>query len=138
MTDPAKPSAHVRTRKDHATETAEDYVEAIAALIEANGQCRVTDLAKLFSVSHVTVTKTASRLQSEGLVDTQPYGPLELTAAGKKLAAAARRRHEIVFNFLRALGVSEAVAEIDSEGIEHHVSEETLSAFQRLIEGQSG
>lgn len=32
-----------------------------------------------------------------------------------------------------ALGVDEAVVEADAESIEHHVSEETLSALSRFI-----
>lgn len=122
-----------RTRKDHANETAEDYVEAIAETIGTNGVCRNADLARLFAVSHVTVNKTIGRLQKEGLVETEPYGPVSLTAAGEKLAGESRRRHEIVLEFLLSLGVSQSVAEIDSEGIEHHVSEETLAAFQRRL-----
>ena len=124
----------LRTRRDHASETAEDYVEAIAARIEQHGVCRGADLARLFGVSHVTVTKTVSRLQSEGLIETELYGPVRLTRAGRKLAASSRQRHELVLRFLLALGVSRAVAEVDSEGIEHHVSEETLRAFRRFIE----
>ena len=125
-----------RTRSDHAGETAEDYVEAIADTVREKGTCRVTDLAKLFGVSHVTVTKTIARLQREGLVDTEPYGPLRLTADGDKLATMSRKRHDLVLRFLLALGVSERVAEVDSEGIEHHVSDETLRAFRRFIEEQ--
>lgn len=133
---PASSKPFRRTRSDHANETAEDYVEAIAETIAANGQCRNADLARLFAVSHVTVNKTIGRLQREGLVATEPYGPVALTAAGEKLAAEARRRHEIVLAFLLSLGVSQAVAEIDSEGIEHHVSEETLAAFKRRLKGK--
>ena len=125
-----------RTRHDHASETAEDYVEAVAETIRSRGICRGADLARLFGVSHVTVTKTINRLQAEELVDTEPYGPLRLTAKGERLSAATRRRHEIVFSFLRSLGISESAATIDAEGIEHHVSSETLKAFQQFI-GQS-
>jgi DtxR family manganese transport transcriptional regulator len=37
-----------------------------------------------------------------------------------------------VLNFLRALGIKEKVALNDAEGIEHHVSDETLRAFERF------
>ena len=123
-----------RTRHDHASETAEDYVEAIASLIEEKGVCRGADLAKHFGVSHVTVTKTVLRLKREGLAEAAAYRPIHLTAKGRRMAKAAKRRHQIVFAFLQALGVSDAVATIDSEGIEHHVSGETLKAFQRYLE----
>ena len=69
-------------------------------------------------MSHVTVTKVIARLKREGLVTSEPYGPLELTDAGRQLAAKSRRTHEIVYKFLRAIGVSEKVAAIDTEGIE--------------------
>lgn len=123
-----------RTRSDHAQETAEDYVEAIADLVAEKGECRGADLARLFGVSHVTVTKTVARLASEGLVESEPYRPLSLTSKGKRLAAAARERHEVVEQFLITLGVSPAVAAVDSEGIEHHVSEETLKVFRRFLD----
>ncbi len=133
--EPSRP--FLRTRSDHARETAEDYVEAIAEQIDHHGVCRGADLARLFGVSHVTVTKTVSRLQNEGLVETELYGPLRLTRKGRKLASLSRKRHELVLRFLMALGVSQAVAEVDSEGIEHHVGEETLRAFRRFIEAQA-
>ncbi len=125
---------HRRTRSDHAQETAEDYVEAIDQLMTENGRCRVVDLARRFDVSHVTVTKVIARLKREGLVTSEPYGPLELTDAGRQLAAKSRRQHEIVYQFLLAIGVSEKVAAIDTEGIEHHVSRQTLECFRKLTE----
>lgn len=112
-------------------------MEAIAELEQEQGQCRGADLARLFAVSHVTVTKTVARLQSEGLVITEPYGPIELTPKGKKLARASQERHEVVLAFLLAIGVDEATAAIDAEGIEHHVSPETLACFRKVIEGKS-
>lgn len=123
---------HQRTRRDHATETAEDYVEAIAAIIDGKEKCRVTDLAEHFAVSHVTVTKTVSRLKKEGLVETEPYGPIFLTSNGRALAENSRVRHVIVLDFLLALGVTQATAQFDSEGIEHHVSQETLQRMKEF------
>ena len=129
---------HRRTRKDHASETAEDYVEAVFEIITADGACRVVDLAKRFDVSHVTVTRIISRLQKEGYVTTEPYRPIELTDAGKKLATDSKARHDIVFDFLVSLGVPYEVAEIDAEGLEHHVSDQTLEVFQQFLKKQSG
>lgn len=123
-----------RTRRDHATETAEDYVEAIARLLADRGVCRVVDLARCFDVSHVTVTKIVARLKENDLVVSEPYKSLELTEAGELLAAEARERHEIVYQFLLAHGISRAVAATDSEGIEHHVSPETLRAMRLYVD----
>ena len=127
---------HKRTRKDHSTETAEDYVEAVADLIDERGTCRVVDLARYFAVSHVTVTKTVARLQAAGYVTSEPYRPIELTRKGRRVANESRRRHEIVLQFLLSLGISREVAEIDAEGMEHHVSKETLDRFEAFAADQ--
>lgn len=122
-----------RTRNDHAKETAEDYVELIAALIEELGEARAVDLAERLGVSHVTVTKTVQRLQREGYLTAKPYRSIFLTELGQDVARQARERHELVLAFLLKLGVPEEVAEIDAEGIEHHVSSETLACIRRFL-----
>lgn len=124
---------HVRTRGHHATETAEDYVEAVSDEIEESGECRVSDLAKRFAVSHVTVSRIVGRLVSEKLLETAPYQPITLTPEGRKLAKRVKRRHDVVLKFLLALGVDSETAAIDSEGIEHHVSDKTLAAMKKFI-----
>ena len=120
-----------RTRNDHAQETAEDYVEAVASIRDEKGVCRSSDLARKFDVSHVTVHRIVARLHQEGWLETEPYRPIELTPKGKRLAKKSRERHEVVYRFLLAIGVNPAVAAIDAEGIEHHVSEQTLDRFER-------
>ncbi len=126
-----------RVREAHQTETAEDYVELIADLIDANGEARVVDLAQRFGISHATVNKIITRLKKEGLVNSQPYRSLFLTEGGQKLAESCKRRHILVVKFLKCLGVSDENAEQDAEGVEHHVSEETLKAFQKFIDRSS-
>ncbi len=121
------------TRMAHAQERAQDYVETIADLIAECGEARATDIARLLGVTHVTVIRTVQRLQRDGLVSTQPYRSIFLTPQGRRLATRAKARHSKVVAFLEALGVSPATARIDAEGIEHHVSPETLAAFENFL-----
>jgi len=79
------------------------------------------------------VSRIVKRLQEEKLLETQPYRPIELTALGAKLAKRVRERHKVVLEFLLAIGVDKRSAEIDSEGIEHHVGPKTLSAMKRFL-----
>ena len=123
-----------RTRQEHSQEIALDYVELIAELIATTGAARVTDLARRLGVTHVTVNRTIQRLRRGGLVNAQPYRSILLTQAGRKLSEESRRRHEIVVEFLQSLGVPNAVAHLDAEGMEHHVSKKTLSAFVKHLE----
>lgn len=134
MPTPSPKHAHLRTRRDHASETAEDYVEAVADVIQAHGECRVMHLVDLFGVSHVTVSRTVGRLAREGLLSTSPRQPIELTAKGRRLARDCKARHDIVYRFLLAIGVSERAAAIDSEGIEHHLSSETLDRLRDIAD----
>lgn len=130
--NPSSSSPHQRTRNDHASEIAEDYCEAIAELEKQENGCRVTHLATRFGVSHVTVVRTVKRLERDGLAATMPRKPIRLTDDGRRLAASCRRRHEIVYRFLLAIGVDPRVAEIDAEGIEHHVSPSTLARLRAI------
>ena len=127
-------AAFRRMREAHRTEMAEDYVELIGDLIAATGEARLTDLAENIGVSPATATKVVQRLQRAGLVQTRPYRSIFLTESGEAIAEASRSRHKAVHDFLRALGIDEMTAEADAEGIEHHVSEQTLAAFIRLTE----
>jgi len=138
----SKPTASVtdsaakfdRIRRAHQAEVAEDYVEMISDLIEETGEARAVDLAARFGVTSPTVNAIIRRLQRENLVETLPYRSIFLTEAGKALAEASRERHRIVRDFLVTIGVSEPVAEEDAEGVEHHVSEQTLAVFAKITE----
>ena len=132
---PALPPAESfqRSRRDRAGEIAQEYVEAIAELAAAVGEARVTDLARRLGVTHVTVNRTLARLQTVGYVSTKPYRAIFLTTAGERLALESKQRHQTVVAFLLSLGISRKVAELDAEGIEHHVSPETLAAMERRL-----
>ena len=123
-----------RIRRAHQSEVAEDYVEMISDLIEETGEARTVDLAARFGVTSPTVNAIVRRLQRENLVETLPYRSIFLTEAGKALAEASRERHRIVRDFLVTIGVPEPVAEEDAEGVEHHVSEQTLAVFAKITE----
>ena len=112
----------------------EDYVELIADLIDSRGEARQVDIARRLGVAQPTVAKMLRRLCEDGFVVQRPYRGVFLTEPGRTLAEASRSRHRIVEGFLRALGVSAETARIDAEGIEHHVSQETLAAFRRFTE----
>ncbi len=123
-----------RVREAHQTELAEDYVELIAHLIAETGEARLVDLAECLGVSKATVNNTIQRLQRDGLVTSKPYRSIFLTDAGRELADASRERHDIVRDFLIALGVPADIADQDSEGIEHHVSDATLDHFKLFLQ----
>ncbi|SCB13507.1 iron (metal) dependent repressor, DtxR family [Rhizobium miluonense] len=111
----------------------EDYVELIADLIEHAGEARQTDIAQRLGVTQPTVAKMLKRLAEENLITQRPYRGVFLTDEGHRLAMATRRRHQVVEAVLCRLGVDADTARNDAEGIEHHVSEKTLEAFERFL-----
>lgn len=125
---------HATVRQVHETELIEDYVELIADLIDATGQARAAEVARRMDVRQATVAKMIGRLNERGLVTSEPYRPLHLTDEGRRMAERSRERHAVVLRFLLALGVSEDTARIDAEGIEHHVSDETLELMRHYPE----
>lgn len=126
-----------KTREVHRAELAEDYVEVVLDLQEELGEARTTEIAQRIGVAHPTVVKAMRRLEKEGLVKLEPYRPVQLTKAGQELALACRKRHRIVKEFLVALGLTDAVAELEAEGMEHHVGAETLRLMQKFTDAQS-
>jgi DtxR family manganese transport transcriptional regulator len=136
MTVDRQASHFKRARQARETEIVEDYVELIADLIDEQGEARSVDVAKRLGVTGATVNKMIARLKQMNFVNTEPYRSVFLTDAGRKMAEASRARHHTVVALLRAVGVDEATAWADAEGMEHRCSLETLTAFSEFVKKQ--
>ena len=122
----------LKVRNAHKKENTEDYLELIAELHNMNGEARIVDIAKRLSIAQATANKTIKRLQKQGYVKKEPYRSIFLTVKGQKIASISRKRHNIVYNFLLNLGLDKKIAAADAEGIEHHVSNKTLSKMEKF------
>lgn len=132
--DSGQATRFTRAREKQANALLEDYVEMIGDLIEEMGEARVADIAARMGVAQPTATKAVARLKREGLATSRPYRGVFLTDEGSELACRVRARHRTVVALLMAIGVPEETAEIDAEGIEHHVSDRTLSVFEAFLQ----
>lgn len=124
--------SYIHTRKVHENELAEDYVELIADLINKEGEARIVDIANHLGISKATANQTINRLVKKGLLTSKPYRSIYLTKKGKTTASKSSLRHKIVYDFLIALGIDKETAELDSEGMEHHVGNKTLNKLKSL------
>jgi Mn-dependent DtxR family transcriptional regulator len=113
--------------------TVEDYLEQILDLINTKGYARVADIALGLKISQASVTNMVQRLDSEGLLKYEKYRGLVLTTAGETLARNIMQRHQLLTDFLRMLGVDDDVIYHDVEGMEHHISPQTLHAIEALV-----
>lgn len=135
---PHQPAARfTRARAAQSAALLEDYVEMIGDLLAELGEARVADIAGRMGVAQPTATKAVARLKREGLATSRPYRGVFLTEAGAALADRVRARHRVVVDLLVAVGVPAEVAELDAEGIEHHVSAQTLAAFEAFLKDRA-
>ena len=115
-----------------ASQAVEDYLERILELINTKGYARVVDIAQSLKISQASVTNMVQRLDAEGLLNYEKYRGLILTTAGEALARNITRRHQLLTDFLKLLGLDDEVIYHDVEGMEHHISPKTLRAIQAL------
>jgi DtxR family manganese transport transcriptional regulator len=125
--------AFLAAKDQNLQETVEDYTELIADLIQTEGKARIGRLAAHLGISHVSALRTMERLKKEGYVTRTHHFPIYLTEKGAELAQKCKKRHELVYQYLLKLGVPEEVALIDAEGMEHHLSEETVQALEKHL-----
>jgi len=121
-----------KTRERHTSSAAEDYLERILELINTKGYARVVDIAHGLKISQASVTNMVQRLDAEGLLKYEKYRGLALTASGEALARNITRRHKLLTDFLKLLGLDDEVIYHDVEGMEHHISPPTLRAIEVL------
>ena len=112
------------------TQSLEDYVEAIFLLIKDEKGACARDVAKLLNVKMPSVVKAIHELKKLELVVQQPYGPIELTTKGKRVAKLVHNRHTLLRSFLMKLGVSRKTADKDACMMEHILSAETLDKIR--------
>ena len=136
-TEPTQARRFGKARTAQSTALLEDYAELIADLLSSGGEARPTDIARRLGVSHATVIKTVARLKREGLATSRPYRGVFLTSAGEALASRVKARHRLVVDLLLAVGVPAEAAEQDAEGLEHHCSDATLTAFAHFLRDRS-
>ena len=58
---------------------------------------------------------------------------MSLTDKGIEVAKAIRKRHGILAEFFKMIGVQDDIANEDAEGIEHHLHSETLKKLEDFV-----
>src|SRR5690625_3762516 len=116
------------------TPSMEDYIEQIYNLIETKGYARVSDLAEALTVHPSSVTKMVQKLDKDNYLNYEKYRGFVLTEKGKKIGERLVFRHELLEQFLEIIGVDEEKIYDDVEGIEHHLSWNSIDRITDLVE----
>ncbi|MCR8659269.1 transcriptional regulator MntR [Paenibacillus endoradicis] len=116
------------------TPSMEDYLERIYKLMEEKGYARVSDIAEGLSVHPSSVTKMIQKLDKDNYLIYEKYRGLILTPKGKKMGKRLMERHQLLETFLTTIGVQAENIYADVEGIEHHLSSDSITCIETLVE----
>lgn len=115
------------------TPSMEDYLERIYKLIDEKGYARVSDIAVGLEVHPSSVTKMIQKLDKDQYLIYEKYRGLVLTSKGKKIGKRLVDRHQLLEQFLTIIGVQEDLIYKDVEGIEHHLSGDSITCIESLV-----
>lgn len=115
------------------TPSMEDYIEQIYNLIETKGYARVSDIAEALLVHPSSVTKMVQKLDKDNYLNYEKYRGFVLTDKGKKIGERLVFRHELLEQFLEIIGVDSENIYDDVEGIEHHLSWNSIDRIGDLV-----
>jgi len=116
------------------TRSMEDYLEAIWNLQDKKGYVKAKDIADKLEVTRPSVSEMIKKLSESSYILYEKYGGIVLTAKGKKLAQEIKKRHTLLVEFLKIIGVSEENAQRDACKLEHDISPETITCLLEFVE----
>ena len=116
------------------TRNMEDYLEAIWNLQSRKGYIKVKDIADKLEVTRPSVSEMIKKLAENNYILYEKYGGIVFTDQGKKLAQEIKRRHTLLVEFLKIIGVDEQNAQTDACKLEHDVSPETITCLLGFVE----
>ena len=115
-----------KTKKVSSTVSEEDYLEVIAELVELKGYATTLDISRFMNVTPTSVTKMLQKLDDKKYLEYEKYHGINLTNMGKQVADSIRRKHSTLLEFFEILNIGKEIANQDTEGLEHHLSDKTI------------
>ncbi|KEH95071.1 transcriptional regulator MntR [Clostridium massiliodielmoense] len=125
-------SEYIKKDMHFLTPSMEDYLEMIYRLSKTSGFTRINDLASSLNIQPPSATKMVQKLSKLNLINYEKYGVIILEDEGKRIGSALLKRHKIIENFLKLIGVSNGILE-ETEKIEHTINPETLKCISNLL-----
>ena len=122
-----------QVKRPRVTARMEDYLEVILELVEFKGYATTLDVSRYMNVSAPSATSMIQRLDDNGFLRHEKYHGIDLTDAGRDLAGAIRQKHGVLLEFFEMLGVDHETANVDTEGIEHHLNPKTIKQLRKFV-----
>ena len=122
-----------KIKKVSSTIREEDYLEVIAELVELKGYATTLDISRFMNVTPTSVTKMLQKLDEKKYLEYEKYHGINLTIMGKHVADSIRRKHSTLLEFFEILNIGKEIANQDTEGLEHHLSDKTIRQLKKYI-----
>jgi DtxR family transcriptional regulator, Mn-dependent transcriptional regulator len=119
-----------------ASPVVDDYLKTIYHFTEWQDAARITpsQLAQELGLAPSSVTEMVQKLAAQGYVTHRRYGPVSLTPAGEKRAAAVIRRHRLIETWLvREFGYGWDEVHDEAEILEHSLSDRLLAGIDERL-----
>ena len=117
----------------------EEYLKTIYIIQKQEKQPRVTDIAEKMNCTKASVNKSIKQLAEQKLLIYEPYGKIELTDEGEKLAKKSLEANDIVYLFLKdILGEEKNIAEEEAKNIKMVMNDTTLNKLAKYVHQQLG
>lgn len=117
--------------KNLLTNSMEDYLEMIYRNSLECGYTRINEISKSLNIRPSSATKMVQKLSEIGFVNYEKYGIIKLTKKGEDMGSFLLKRHSIIENFLKNIGVKKDIL-VNIELIEHSVTKEALEKIDLL------
>ncbi|MFT3888201.1 MAG: metal-dependent transcriptional regulator [Arachnia sp.] len=119
------------------TPVTEDYLTLIWKACEwpdDGRRPRTSDLAAALGVTLSTVSANLKRLAREELIRYEPYGAIELTEEGERIAVEVVRRHRVIETFLvEHLSIPWDEVHEEADLLEHAASDRIIDRMDAIL-----
>ncbi len=126
-------SEYMKKEDNSLTASMEDYLEMIYRLSLETHFTRINELSEALNVQPPSATNMVQRLAKLGFLNYERYGYIMLKEEGRKLGEILLRRHNILESFLRIIGVEEKEILMETEKMEHTISDNTVKKFEDFV-----
>ncbi|NGX98344.1 MAG: Fur family transcriptional regulator [Candidatus Afipia apatlaquensis] len=126
-------SEYMKKEDNSLTASMEDYLEMIYRLSVNSGFTRIHELSDALNVQPPSATRMVQKLAELHFLKYEKYGVIMLEENGKVMGRSLLKRHNTIEALLRVLGVSEKAVLIETEKMEHTISDETIKCFEKYI-----
>lgn len=112
-------------------ESAENYLETILILSKKLPVVRSVDIATELGFKKSSVSIAMKNLREKQHITVSDSGYITLTQSGREIAEDIYERHELLSQWLTALGVAPEIAAEDACKIEHVLSKQSFDALKK-------